>query len=266
MPGGWNIQTSDLPGYAPPGWWHGSDMELFEIPETPLAFAVYNHYEIGVSTYAGNFAIFRDREHPQRLFAPRFWLTVAAPLYIRSAGEPSLVLIYVANIRESIEKYALVDLHAQRFVPLLIPGPIFRYTFVRLDADHLAMMPPGEQDVPPYRRSYLIETSALAWQPYRRRDDGFDDTTIAEPVQDLIWHSRSVSWQRVWDRAYRLALREETPNDARIVSDRVLEHINADDFLIPMQGVAYAVEADEQLRPLVEDERANLRREREAQA
>ena len=63
--------------------------------------------------------------------------------------------------------------------------------------------------------------------------------------------------------AYRLAMREETPTDACIVSDRVLDRINADDVLIPVQG-EYTMEADEQrLRPLVEGERANLHRERE---
>lgn len=58
-------------------------------------------------------------------------------------------------------------------------------------------------------------------------------------------------------------MREETPNDACIVSDRVLDRINADDVLIPVQG-EYTMEADEQrLRPLVEGERAKLHRERE---
>lgn len=58
-------------------------------------------------------------------------------------------------------------------------------------------------------------------------------------------------------------MREETPNDACIVSDRLLDRINADDVLIPVQG-EYTMEADEQrLRPLVEGERAKLHRERE---
>lgn len=58
-------------------------------------------------------------------------------------------------------------------------------------------------------------------------------------------------------------MREETPNDACIVSDRLLDRINAGDVLIPVQG-EYTMEADEQrLRPLVEGERAKLHRERE---
>ena len=60
MPSEWNIQTSDLPGYAPPEWWRGPDMDLFEVTGAPLAFAVYNQREIGIATVAGNFAVFRD--------------------------------------------------------------------------------------------------------------------------------------------------------------------------------------------------------------
>ncbi|MHB8647711.1 MAG: hypothetical protein ACYDAR_18170 [Thermomicrobiales bacterium] len=263
MPDWLNIQTSDLPGYVPPPkWWRGPDMEVFAIQNTSLAFVVYNQDDISVSTTAGNFAIFREQECTERLFAPRNWLIVAAPFSVRSAGEPAIVLVYIANGRESIEKYALVDLDAHRFVPLFIPNPLFNYIFTQLDTDQFAMIPPGDRDVPPYRRSYLIETSTLAWQPFRRNDDGFDDTTIAEPMRNLIWHQRPVSWHIVWDRAYRLTLPEETPNDAKIVSDRVLDRINADSFLIPLQG-GYAVEADERrLRPLIAEERANLYRER----
>lgn len=263
MPKGWNISTSDLPGYSsPPEWWRGPDMALFEIPGTPLACAVYNQDEIGIATIAGNFALFRGHEHPERLFAPRSWLIVAAPFSVSNTGDESMVLVYLANGRETIEKYALVNLRTHRFVPLFIPNPLFSYTFTRLATDHFAMMPPGNRDVPPYRRSYLIETSTLAWQPYRRDDDGFDDTSITEPLRDPVWSRRSSSWQIVWDRAYRLAMREETPNDAHIVADRVLDRINADDALIPVPG-AYAVQADEQrLRPLIEEERANLHRER----
>lgn len=256
---GWNIETRDLPGYTPPpDWWRGPVMELFVIPDTPLAYVVYNHDEIGLSAIAGNFALFHDRDHPVRLFAPRSWLIGATPFSIQSAGEASMVLIYLANARETIEKYVLLDLHTRRFVPLFIPNPLFHYTFTRLDTGVFALMPPGERDAPPYRRSYMFDTSTLRWQPYHRADDGFDDTAVAAPIRDRLWHYRSGSWQRVWDRAYRLALVEETPNDARIVSNRVLDRINANDMLITMPG-GYAVQVDERrLWPFVEEERAKL--------
>jgi hypothetical protein len=255
---GWNIDIATLPGYGPlPEGWPGPDVELFEIPDSPLAYVIYNLFEVDMYESAGSIAVFRDEGHPVQIFAPDRWVVYPARGVIRCDREANTLLIEIANTSETLEKHALVDLRARRFAPVFIPCP--GYTFTRIDVRHFAMIPP-RGDGPPYRRSYLLDSHDLRWFDYTARD-GFDEVIVPSQMYPPVWQHRDAGRQRVWSQAYRMAVEKESTSDAKAIADRVLDRIDFKDLLIsvPVEGT-HAVQVDgDRLRALVAEACAEFR-------
>lgn len=263
MLSGWNFETSDLPGYAaPPDWWRGPDVELFEIPDSPFAYVVYNVEEIGLAKYAGNVAVFRGKERPVPIFIPNCWYMWPSRGVIRCNREANVLLVYIANAYDPMESHALVDLAARKFAPVFIPFPVASYTFTQLGIRRFAMIP-QDGDAAPYHRSFLIEPDTLRWFDYTE-DNGFDIVPLPSRLNSSVWQYRDIGWQIVWHRAEEIALEAETPTDAQTVTNRAMKRIDTDNLEEVLDhSVEYQIKPDDgRLRPLIEEERAALHRER----
>jgi hypothetical protein len=264
MQGGWEISTSMLPGYIPlPEGWSGDDSHLFEIPDSPLAYIVYNIEEVGLAKFAGKVAVFRDSSQPSRIFAPDRWFVWPMRGVIRCNQKTDLLLVYIANAYDPLEVHALVDLVAQQFAPVLIPFPVANYTFTQIGDCRFAMIPEGG-DEPPYPRSYLIEPTDLRWFPYTVTNGV---AHVGEPSRQnpSVWHQHEMAWQIVWHRVYALAFTGETPNDAKRITDRVMTGITMSNLndVLDRTDPYHSKPDDRRLYLLIAEARGDIRRERE---
>ncbi len=164
MLNGWDIDLQLLSGFT-------EDAELVEVPGSNIAYIIYNYGEIGVSTEAGLLAVYRDKMDPMLIFHPQYWRVVSDSYTVRCNTTETILFVYIANMRNYMEMYGLMDLVNSKFAHVFVPNALYRYSFRQFNNTHFVIEPPGQGDHPPYERSYIVDSSSLEWFDYHKQGE-----------------------------------------------------------------------------------------------